>query len=528
MNVKSHAHSEIEVEQKLAVRAAERWAQYGLWLLVFYATARAVVASISKPFWSDEIFTCVMARQPSLAAIWSALRRGVDSQPPLFNLIEHVASLFPNPEIGFRLASILGFDCVLVCLFVFVRRRSGVVYGLISAGIAMLTMLYMPYAIEARPYSLVAACVAVGLVAYQRVSSLPWVGVMALSLAIAESLHYYSIFAIIPFAAAEAIFSWQTSKVRGSIWIALVIGASPLAVFWQFLARFKAIYGPNFWARPNLLALREVYGDFLQVSFLWGLAAAIVCGLAVLGAFSFARSRNRLGPEHRPANEFADIPFHEGVLVFSLLAIPLIVFVAVKLLHGGFTERYVLYAVLGVPLAVGFVLARLGRSTLILFSALLVCAIAMQEASFWFSPRPLWHLQSPTAFAEKMLRNAGHVDLPLVVQDAHLYIQLAYYASRPLAARLVWVSDPSAALRYAHTDSPERAWPLLATCYPLNVYDFKVFNSAHPSFLLYSTQGSFQDWWPDRLVHDGYGLRVVASEQDHLVFLVTRPEAVSP
>jgi hypothetical protein len=500
---------------------AERWAGYGICLLVLYATARAVVASISKPFWYDEIFTLIMSRQPNLAMLWSALRRGADSQPPLFDLIERATRVVPNAEIGSRLPSVIGFACVLVCLFVFVRRRSGGVYGLISAGIAMLTTLYLPYAIEARPYSLVAACVAVALVAYQRAPSLRWVGLMAFALAIAESLHYYAIFAIIPFAVAEAVFSWQMSKIRWSIWIALMIGASPLAFFWQLLARFKAIYGQNFWGRPTLVILREVYGHFLQVSYFWGLAAAITCGLAVLGIFSLVR--------REPATEFADGFFHERVLILFLVATPLTVLVATKLLHGGYTERYVLYSVLGVSLATGLVLPRLGRPTLILFSSVLVCALAIQEVSFWGSQRKSpWHLQSPAAVAERMLSSAGHADLPVVVAVGRQYLQLAYYASPTLGARLVSVVDAPTALRYIGTDSDDRALPLLATCFPLRVYDFQVFHSAYPSFLLYSNASETLGWWPDRLVHDGYGLQVVASESDHLIFLVTRPEAASP
>ena len=58
----------------------------------------------------------------------------------------------------------IGFGCVLICLFVFVRRRSGGIYGLLSAGLALLTTLYMTYAVEARSYSLVTACVAIALV----------------------------------------------------------------------------------------------------------------------------------------------------------------------------------------------------------------------------------------------------------------------------------------------------------------------------------------------------------------------------
>jgi len=490
----------------------ERWAQYGIFLLVFYATARAVVSSVAKPFWFDEIVSWIIARQPNLAAIWAAFSRGAETQPPLFDLIERSAAVIPNAEVGFRLPSVIGFACVLVCLFVFVRRRSGGIYGLISAAMVMSTTLYMPYAIEARPYSLEVACVAVALIAYQRAPAFRWVALMAFALAMAESLHYYAIFAILSFAAAEGVFFWKTSTFRLRIWVSLILGALPLVAFWPLLAHLKVYYGQNFWAQPTLWSLRDVYGHFLQVSYFWGLAASVVCGLVVLGALSLVLDE--------PAEENAKWPFHERILVFFLLATPLIVFVATKLVHGGYTERYVLFSVLGISSAIGIALPRLGRPTLIVFSALLVSAIAVQEASFWLSKKPHWHVQSNAPLVERMLRTAGHADLPVVVTNRQQYLELVYYAPQPLSARLISVVDAPAALRYAKTDSDERFLPVLATVFPLRVYNLQTLRSAFPSFLLYSSEQS-PDWWLDLFVHDGYGLRVLASEQGSLVFLVT-------
>jgi hypothetical protein len=224
----------------------ERWARYGIFVLAFYATARAVIASASKPLWFDEITSWIIAHQPNLAAMWAAIRRGADSQGPVFDLVERGAAAIPNAEVGLRLPSAIGFACVMVCLFLFVRRRSSGVYGLISAGVAMVTTLYRTYAIEARSYSLVAACIAIALVAYQRAPARRWVVLLALALAGAESLHYYAIFAVVCFAAAECVFFWKTSNVRLGVWASLSFGALPLAVFWPILVHFRAVFGKFF------------------------------------------------------------------------------------------------------------------------------------------------------------------------------------------------------------------------------------------------------------------------------------------
>jgi hypothetical protein len=501
----------------LSGERGDRWAQYGISLLVLYATARGIVAAFSKPFWYDEIFTLVMARQPTLGAMWNALRQGVDSQPPLFDLIERATRVIPNAEIGFRLPSILGFACVLICLYVFVRRRSGPMYGLVAAGTAMLTFLYIPYAVEARPYSLVAACVALGLVAYQRAgTSLRWTAVLALALTIAENLHYYSVFALVPFGIAEVVYSWQSSKIRWRIWVALALGASPLIALWQLLSRFRVIYGMSFWAQPNRATVLHFYGDFLQISFFWGLAVSIVCGLAVLGVLRF-------GPDK--SGEASGNLLHERVLVFALLATPVIVFGATKLLHGGYTERYALYSVLGIALAVGLVLPRLGYRTRILAPGFLLLALIVNEASFWLSrANPPGHLESPAAAAEQMVDGTIYDNLPVVVTNTHEYLQIAYYAPPDLAGRLVSVVDPGAAKRYSASDGDDKALELLADYSPLRIYDFQSFHGYYSSFLLYADSSEPLGWWPQRLVDDGYVLRVVASAGEDLVFLVTPPE----
>jgi hypothetical protein len=52
------------------------------------------------------------------------------------------------------------------------------------------------------------------------------------------------------------------------------------------------------------------------------------------------------------------------------------------------------------------------------------------------------------------------------------------------------------------------------------VYDFNVFISSHPRFLLYSTGDAQFDWWPVRLNRDGYVLQVLNAEKNQKVYLV--------
>ena len=151
---------------------SDRLAIRGLVILVAYALIRGLVGAATRPFWYDEVCTWIVARQPSLSGIWNALQHGADGQAPGFYLIERLsAALIRNEEVALRLPLILGFCCVTICVFVFTRRRASPGIGLICAAIPLATSLFSWYAVEARPYSMVVACIAVALVAYQRAPS---------------------------------------------------------------------------------------------------------------------------------------------------------------------------------------------------------------------------------------------------------------------------------------------------------------------------------------------------------------------
>ena len=129
---------------------------------------------------------------------------------------------------------------MLVCLFVVLRRRNGDVIAFLCAATLLITPLYRPYAVEARPYSLVAASIAVAMVGYQRAPRLPWIVLMGASFITAESLHYYAFFAFVPFAVAEAAVLAKTRHFRWGIWIAMAAGFIPLVVL-ASLAGFSRI-----------------------------------------------------------------------------------------------------------------------------------------------------------------------------------------------------------------------------------------------------------------------------------------------
>ena len=501
----------------------EKFAVASLVILIAYAVLRDLVGAATRPFWYDEVCTVIVTRQRSLSGIWKALAHAADAQAPGFYLIERISAAFiRNQEVAFRLPSILGFCCITICLFVFTRRRVGGAYALVCAAIPFTTSLFNWYATEARPYSLLVACIAIALVAYQSAPTAAWMLVMCLALAASIALNYYAVFAMVPFGLAELDVLVVRRRIRWRVWIALACGVVPLAVFWPLLAKLKQYYGEHFWSGASLSGLIHIYGAFFMSSPPFGAAIAAAALLGTIGLIVLLA----LNPESTAAQ--TTTPAHEYVLVLALVGLPAIGFLVAKLTHSGMTERYVLAAVLGISLAAGCILPLLDRKSVILAVGFLVALLAVQEAAFWVAHKhQLTHFDSPADSLASLVTSAGREDLPVVISDGLEYLTIAEYATPPWSERFEFLADPPAAFIFAGNESLDKELMVLRSFAPLRVYDYPAFASQQRSFLLYSSNGSGgdpQDWWPERLLRDGYVLKVLAVNHSRVIYLVAQPQ----
>src|ERR1700693_1395608 len=166
-----------------------------LGVLVAYVLVRTIFSAATKPFWFDELITLSLSSLPNMKAVWQGLARALDGTPPGFYLIERpFVGLSADKEIGLRLPSILAFPCTLLCVFVYAKKRTGEVIAFLCTLFLLLTSLFLKYAVEARSYSLLIACIAFALICYQRVPSTWWTILLVISLAGAQTLHHYAVF----------------------------------------------------------------------------------------------------------------------------------------------------------------------------------------------------------------------------------------------------------------------------------------------------------------------------------------------
>jgi hypothetical protein len=494
--------------------------------LVIYATVRNICHALVRPLWYDEICTLLIAQQKHLSVLWQALARGADSHPLAFYLLERSAAVFiRNENLAYRGVSILGFAIILLCLFVAVRTRKGAAIALVCTAVPLATILFDMLAVEARGYSLLVACIALAFVCYQRVSARRWVILLGLSLVLAESLHYFAVFAFLPFFLAEAAFYSLTRQLRRGVWLALLSGFVPLAISWPILSAMQKYYGPYIWSKPTLeLALGSYSWFFLTPESDPGLYLAAIAGVAVL--FTMLAAVRKISRGERPAGA----PVHELTLVLGLLSLPLVGFAAAAFSHSGMTAKYMVPSLIGFPLALGFTLPTPRRRGFLLpaaIAALLLFMIVPQERQFWADYNG--QFASPAASVEEFVTAGGHADLPVVVSDAHDFLQLQHYCDPAWQKRFVSVLDPTQAVVYTGNDTADKQLALLRRYTNLPIYDFQPFLAEHPAFLVYSSGGGLGgDWWPGRLKKDGFKLQNVSvrpretNDYFHRVVLVTR------
>jgi len=181
--------------------------QCAITLAVLFLAAAVVLSARSK-MWFDELFTYYMVHQASSSEMIRALKERCDAQPPLYPLVVRVlAPVLGSGPLALRFPSAIGVTVMGLCVFAFVLRRLPALYALLAMLFAYNSTRY--FATEARCYGLVLGCAGVALLCWQRVTerrrrSLALFG-LALALACGISLHYFTVFLLLPLSARQDI-----------------------------------------------------------------------------------------------------------------------------------------------------------------------------------------------------------------------------------------------------------------------------------------------------------------------------------
>ena len=499
------------------------WARTALAIAVVYAVGRNVVAAAKQPFGFDEVLTSIVSSLPNWNVIREGLNHNLDSQPPFFYVCERIVSrLIPNDEIALRLFPNFAFPCAMLCVFAFARRRWGAVTGFLCATFLLCTSLFHTYAIDARGYSMVVACIALAMVFYDNVSVRLWPLWFALSLFLAESFHYYAVFSMIPFGIAEIVVLCKTRRFRATVWGGMALACLPVAIFWRQISSLKAYYGSHLFIHNSFSALPVAYGGFFLGSSTVGTALALLCVVMIFRSWK-SPLRDIFSPGDAESTK-------EKTLALALVLLPILVYVATSLLHSFTLARYAPATILGISLTLGMALAGGKREASILFGFCLVFIVGLHEYAFW---RGNWKhplsVNSPAASVEAFVNKANHAELPVVVGDGFAYLPLTKYASADFASRMVCLVDEQKAVHYLGNDTLDKNLLVLLPYHKISVLDFNTFTSEHRQFLLYREESPTGFDWVSAHLTRVATLEVLEMEGNRGVFLVNmnKPAAES-
>jgi len=479
--------------------------------LMLFLTVAALRAS-SRALWYDELFTFYMSHLPSMAAIWAGLKQGADLNPPFLYVATRAAfRLFGDGPIAARLPAMMGFLVMSICLFRFVARHTNALYGFVAMLFPWITGASR-YAYEARSYGLVMGFSALSLVCWQSACERKhrrW-ALAGLTLSIAGALmsHCYAVLLFVPLALGELMRALRARRIDWPVWLSIGITA-PLVLTYLPLMRANAGFAlHNAKFEPRLASIWEFCVMILGPA-LWPWLIGFVVVLLP--------ARRAGGKEDAST---AQIPAHELAAAAGLVSIPVCALLLAFALTHVFETRYGIQAVMGLGVLFAFLAyARTGDRRMTGVPLIGVFLAGFLFNSFWAPPDDTTQSLATRGIDPDQVEK----DVPFVVGNGTLFLQVDHYAKPGLAARLYLLRDSRAALRYTGSNVFDNGYPILRRWFPIkgHIEDYDRFISQHDRFMVFGPMHDPLDWLIFKLVDDGAQMNFRGQFGDSLLFEVT-------
>ncbi len=468
----------------------------GLLLLVLGCIYFGITLALSsiKLLWLDEFITFYISRLGNLHAIWGALSRGADPNPPLNYLLVLLSTkLFGQGEIALRLPAILASGAGLLALFIFLRRRVPPIYAAAGVLFFMCTAAF-DYSFESRSYALLLGFSALSLVTWR--SAIEGrhrvLGAVALALVLAAGLssNYFAVLAFFPVAAGELVRDIRRRKIEWSVWVAMFVAGSTLLIYLPLVNKAVATFSPYAWNRVQIGVIADSYLEMVEV-ILW--PALAICAAGVVIAFSGRK---------KPSKEI--LPVHEAVATFVLMLYPVIAYLIAHIRGGMMSPRFVIPMCYGFAIAVTVFAYRMFQRwnwASLLFLSVLFCWFFAREgvvAKMYYDQ----HLA-----LERVIETIPPGANTIAVPDSLLVLPLYYYSPENIRSRIVFPVDFEAIRKYKKEDSPEQnLWHGRETVFPVPIVPLQDFAAHNPNFLIVATM---DNWLVFKLVADADPLRIL-------------------
>ena len=495
-----------------------------------------------KLLWLDELITLHIAKLGSASAIWHALARGADPNPPVTHLLVLLSlKVFGDHEFAYRLPATVGYWIGLLSLFLFLKDRLPATWAL-AGTVLSTTMAAFDYSYESRSYGIFYGLAMLAFLCWSRAIDpnrgttarrLALIG-MIFALAAGISTNYFAVLAFFPIAAGECALTISRvlemsrqsrfdrdasrisilSAIDLRIWLGLAVAGTSLLAYRSLIARSIAQFAPYAWNKVSLGEVADSYTEMVEIV-LYPILALFCLGIAVF--FVHRRvaplcsgCRGKLFPRwlaplvNRKHPSFA-LPIHEAVGVFFFMLYPILGYIIASVRGGMLSPRFVIPVCLGFAIAgsiVAFQLFGNMRQAGIVF----LCFV-----SAWFAAREsyvgYWYEEQKQSFY-KVLDHLPEAELSvsqtarILIPDPLLVLTFQHYAPPKLASRVVFPVDFPAIRFFRHDDSPEEnLWAGRNWLYTVPIVPVALFERSASDYLIIASDGN---WFLDDLAHHHY------------------------
>jgi hypothetical protein len=481
---------------------------------IFYFASTVWLASV-KRFWFDELFTHYISTQPSIGDVWTALARGIDHHPlPFFVLTRAGYALVDNVHIAARLPEMLGYYVFTICLFLFVARRTGALYGALAMTIPLVTPAF-DYAYEARPYGVVIGFSAVALLCWQRAAEGGrrglWLGGFVFGIAGALSSSYWGILVVVPFILAELVRTVHRRRVDLPVWTCLAAGASVFLIYLpQALGSVSRFAAGRNWASPYPTAVIDIYHNLLRGAFFLSIVL-LAASTIYLVLFPWGQAKDR-----EAAREAPSLPSHELAATLGFLLLPVLGYISSELLTNVISPRYMLPVIIGFSTTLTFMLFRITRGSA-LFG---VAAVALTLLAYGVSiPLTARAIQNRSQSTLREFLTGQSETLPIVIDDPLYAMESMHYEPPEIADRIYYLVEPQSQRRYGDIPYQGTTWLKMREIFPIRAERLSTFRRNHKEFLVATMRPDHAYILPT-LLADGVTIQLVASKGNDRLFHV--------
>lgn len=393
---------------------------------------KAIWAAINTPLWLDEVLSVWVIKMKSASEIWSAIYRGSEFVPPTYNLFLHyLTQIAGTSYLVLRLPSIAATFVFTYCSFRLLRRYLGIPAALFGCFIILEELRF--YALQVRPYSACVALFGIALVMWDDLE-LPnsWWRYLTIfaTLALANSIHFYSVF-FIPTIGLIELMRWvRTRQFRFSVWLALFLAGVSIAVWLPLIRVFSQYNGgdvnsPAFYGRPTAMRLLYTYYDLMFVN---RVIPLVIMAAAASIAFAKYCGVRTEGDEPRASRDY-----NFWAIVLGVSALPIVTWIFSLAVTKNFNDRYIIGTAFGDAALMTAIL-----SATPIFRRMVPLLLVMAAGLTMMHSIAAWG----TFDREPVFKYVAGDNLPIVLADAQQFFTLEESAPEYIRSRLYYLTLP--------------------------------------------------------------------------------------